>query len=45
MMNQLESIHDIFFDLGDDIFLMWGIDVNAPVPEEARICVLGGFKR
>ena len=44
LMEQMEAIHDVFFGLGDDISFMWGVEVDAPVPEEVRICVLGGFK-
>ena len=44
LMEQMESIHDVFSNLDDDISFMWGVEVDAPVPEEVRICVLGGFK-
>ena len=43
IMNQLGSINDLFCDLGDDISVMWGIEFDAPLSDEVRVCVLGGF--
>ena len=44
IMCQLAPINELLCDLGDDIFFVWGIEVNAPVCDEVRLCVLGGFK-
>lgn len=44
MMEQLGSLHDILDNLDEDVFSIWGIETNAPVTDETRICVLCGFK-
>lgn len=44
IMCQLNPINDFFCELGDDVLVMWGIEVGASVPDEIRVCVLGGFK-
>lgn len=44
IMCQLEPINDFFCELGDNILVMWGIEVEATIPDEVRVCVLGGFK-
>lgn len=45
IMCQLNPINDLFCDLGNDTLVMWGIEVNAPLSDECRVCVLCGFKK
>ena len=45
LMEQLDAINDVFEKLGDDVSIMWGIEMDAPITAEIRICVLGGFKK
>jgi cell division GTPase FtsZ len=45
LMEQLDAINDVFEKLGDDVSIMWGIEMDAPITNEIRICVLGGFKK
>jgi hypothetical protein len=44
MMSQMTFICDLSSDLGDDILTKWGLEANAPILDEIRICVLGGFR-
>lgn len=39
MMEQLGSLHDVLDNLDEDVFAIWGIEMNAPVTDEIRICL------
>jgi len=45
LMEQFGAIHDLFEQLGEDILVMWGIEKDAPITDEIRICAIGGFKK
>ena len=43
-MEHLNGFDDFISGLQFDIPIMWGIETEAPIPNEVRLCVLCGFK-
>ena len=44
LMEHMGHLCDVFESLGENVSAKWGIEMNAPIADEIRICVLCGFK-
>lgn len=44
LMEHMGHLYDVFESLGENVSAKWGIEMNAPIADEIRICVLCGFK-
>ena len=44
LMEHIAPIQEVFERLDENVNVKWGIEINAPVPDEFRVCVVCGFK-
>lgn len=43
-LEQIDAFNSLFRSPTYDIPMMWGIETDAPIPDEVRLCILCGFK-